>query len=74
MIIRTTVRFEENLFKDARKIAIDKGMDFASLINEALKNFIAKYPKPKKQKFELKVYNIGKIKGSLSRKDLYGDI
>ena len=73
-MIRTTVRFEDNLFKDARKIAIDRGMVFADIVNEALRNFLEKQPKVKKQKFELKVYNIGKIKGSLRRKDLYEDI
>lgn len=73
-MIRTTVRFEDNLFKDARKIAIDKGMVFADIVNEALRNFLEKQPKVKKQKFEFKVYNIGKIKGSLHRKDLYEDI
>lgn len=73
-MIRTTVRFEENLFKDARKLAIDKGLGFAELVNEALKNFLSKQPRVKKQKFEFKVYDMGKIKGSISRADIYEDI
>lgn len=73
-MIRTTVRFEENLFKDARKMAIDKGMMFAEIVNEALRSFLKKQPKVKKQKFELKVYNMGKLKGRISRADIYEDI
>lgn len=73
-MIRTTVRFEENLFKDARKKAIDQGIAFADIVNEALKNFLKKQPKVKKQKFEFKVYDMGAIKGSLSRTELYENI
>lgn len=74
-MIRTTVRFEENLFKDARKKAIDEGLPFAKVVNQALKQYL-QIPKnkPKKQKFEFKIYNIGRIKGSLSRENLYDDV
>lgn len=74
-MIRTTVRFEDNLFKDARKKAIDDGLAFATIVNQALKIYLKKGTnKTKKQKFELKVYNLGAIKGSLSRTELYEDI
>lgn len=74
-MIRTTVRIEERIFKDARKKAIDEGLPFAKVVNQALKQYL-QIPKnkPKKQKFEYKIYNIGQIKGSLSREDLYDDI
>jgi len=73
-MIRTTVRLDEELFKDARKKAIDQGVAFAKIVNEALRNYLKVEKKAKTSKFELKVYNIGKIKGSLRRKDLYEDI
>lgn len=73
-MIRTTVRFEENLFKEARKKAIDDGIAFADIVNQALKDFLKTKKTPTKQKFEFKVYNVGPIKGSLSREELYENI
>lgn len=35
-MIRTTIRFDENLFKDARKEAIDERVPFSQIVNEAL--------------------------------------
>ena len=41
-MIRTTVRLEENLFKDARKKAIDERVAFADIVNEALGLYLGK--------------------------------
>jgi uncharacterized protein YggE len=41
-MIRTTVRLEEDLFKDARKKAIDEGVAFADILNEALIHYLGK--------------------------------
>ena len=41
-MIRTTVRLEENLFKEARKKAIDQRIAFAELINNALAEHLGK--------------------------------
>jgi len=35
-MIRTTVRIDDNLFKEARKKAIDERMPFADIVNQAL--------------------------------------
>jgi len=44
-MIRTTVRLEENLFKDARKKAIDERVAFADIINEALSLYLGRIRK-----------------------------
>ncbi|MBI2028093.1 MAG: hypothetical protein HYT07_00655 [Candidatus Levybacteria bacterium] len=41
-MIRTTVRLDENLFKEARKVAIDKRMAFAAVVQEALSLYLGK--------------------------------
>lgn len=46
-MIRTTVRLDENLFKDARKEAIDRRIAFADLVNEALNHYLKEQKNPK---------------------------
>lgn len=41
-MIRTTVRLEEDLFKEARKMAIDEGVPFARIFDEALRTYLKK--------------------------------
>ena len=74
MMIRTTVRLDEDLFKEARKKAIDQRVAFADIVNKALKDYLKEPKKAKTAKFELKVYNMGKVKGKISRADIYEDI
>lgn len=50
-MIRTTVRLEEELFKDARKRAIDERMAFADIVNEALSLYLGKSKKTDAKKF-----------------------
>lgn len=48
-MIRTTVRLDENLFKDARKKAIDKRVAFADIVNDALSLYLSKPQQTKKK-------------------------
>lgn len=73
-MIRTTVTLDENTFKEAKKYAIDKGSAFGALINTALKNYLQSRKKITEHKFNLKVYRMGSIKGSLSRSEIYENI
>lgn len=70
-MIRTTVRLEDNIFKEARKEAIDRGMAFTDLINQVLKNYLSLTKKAKKRDFKFKIYKMGRIVGSLSREQIY---
>ncbi len=72
-MIRTTVTLNENTYKEARKKAIDEQKPFGRVVNEALETYLKITP-PQRQKFELKVFDMGKIKGTLRRVDIYEDI
>lgn len=41
-MIRTTVRLDNDLFKEARKKAIDEGVTFAKIVNDALSTYFKK--------------------------------
>lgn len=49
-MIRTTVRLDDEIFKDARKKAIDERVAFADIVNEALKKYLGKGKKTKSKK------------------------
>lgn len=73
-MIRTTITLEEDIFKEAKKYAIDKRSAFGTLVSQALKNYLQGVKKSSGQKFELKIYRMGRIKGSLGRSEIYADI
>lgn len=73
-MIRTTIKLDENLFKEARKLAIDKRQPFAKIINEALSYYLEEKQAINKKPFKLKTYAMGPLKGSLSRSQIYEDI
>lgn len=49
-MIRTTVRLDENLFKEARKKAIDERVAFTDIVNEALGLYLGKATQKKEKK------------------------
>lgn len=50
-MIRTTVRLEEDIFKDARKKAIDERVAFTDIVNKALSFYLGRIRKPASKKF-----------------------
>ncbi len=73
-MIRTTVRFEDNIFQQARKKAIDQRIPFTSFVNNALKTYLNTTEKIKKIDFKVKIYRLGEIQGNLSRTEIYQDV
>lgn len=73
-MIRTTITLDDNIFKEAKKYAIDQRSAFGDLVNQALKNYLGKQNKTPTHKFRLKIYRLGKVKGSLNRSEIYADI
>lgn len=71
--MRTTVTLDDDIFKQARKKAIDDGVAFAKIVDNALKNYLKHRSKVTK-KFEIKVFSMGKIKTELSRNELYKNV
>lgn len=74
-MIRTTVRLPEDIFKEARKQAIDERIAFADIINKALESYLGK-PQIKQPvvKYSLKVYSMGRVKADLRRVQIYDNI
>lgn len=73
-MIRTTITLDEKTFKEAKKYAIDQGSAFGTLVSNALKNYLQGRLKLTKHKFDLKIYRMGKVRGNLSRSEIYEDI
>lgn len=73
-MIRTTVRLEEKLYKEARKKAIDERRSFTDIVSIALESYIRLKKKDKRKRFDLKIYDLGKIKGDLRRNEIYEDV
>ncbi len=73
-MIRTTITLDEDIFKEAKKYAIDKRSAFGDLVSQALKNYLHGKVSSTKHKFDLKIYRMGKIKGRLARSELYEHI
>lgn len=71
-MIRTTVRLEENLFKEARKKAIDERVAFTEIVNEALNLYLQRPKKHKLKKFSANdfVRDLAKYKLKGGPKDL----
>lgn len=69
-MIRTTVSLTEDLYKEARKKAIDQRVAFTKIVNEALKDYLTPHS-PKKVGFRFKIYRMGKVKGALTRSEIY---
>ena len=72
-MIRTTVTLDEDTFKQVRKKAIDEGMAFTKILDNALKDYLKGRSKVTK-KFEIKVFSMGRVKTGLSRDELYKDV
>lgn len=73
-MIRTTVRLQEDIFKEARKKAIDERVAFADIVNQALESYLGKPPIKPPVKYSLKVYSMGKVKGDIRRVQIYDSI
>lgn len=69
-MIRTTVSLTEDLYKEARKKAIDQRVAFTKIVNEALKDYLNPQS-PKKVGFRFKIYQMGRVKGKLDRREMY---
>lgn len=73
-MIRTTITLDEDIFKEAKKYAIDKRSAFGDLVSQALKNYLQGRGKLTAHKFDLKIYRMGKVKGRLARSEIYEHI
>lgn len=75
---RTTIEIDKGLLKMAKQMAIEEDKTLKQIINEALEKLVdieanERYRKKKTQakRYPFRAYNLGKIKGTLSREEIY---
>ena len=70
---RTTLRLNQDIYKQAKKRAVDQDINLQDLINQALKSYLNIADKTKKNaNLDLAEFDIGKTKGKIDRKAIYG--
>ena len=75
LIQRTTLKLNQEIYKLAKKRAIDEEINFQELVNMALKRYLERKEKKvsKKKKFKFGSFDIGGLKTKIDRKTIYED-
>ena len=73
LIQRTTLKLDQEVYKLAKKRAIDKEINFQELVNKALKRYlqVEKEETAGKKKFRFGSFDLGGLKGKLDRGSIY---
>ena len=71
MLIRTTLRIEENLKKSAERKALEEDTTLQDIFNNALASYLQNQTKKKAKKIVFKTYHLGKELDNLTRDDIY---
>ena len=73
LIQRTTLKLDQEVYKLAKKRAIDKEINFQELVNRALKRYLQVEEKEtaRKKKFRFGNFDLGGLKGKLDRESIY---
>lgn len=69
--VRTTLRLDSRLKKEAERKALDTNMTFQELFNRALEEYLNKKAKTKAERIVFKTHNLGKPLDNLTRSDYY---
>ncbi len=73
-MIRTTLRLDPRLKKDAEKQAIENGTTLQALFNDALEVYLNNKAKTKAKKIVFHTHDLGEPLDNLSRGDYYPEI
>jgi len=75
---RTTIEIDKELLKMAKQMAIEEDKTLKEIVHEALERLVdidadKRYGAKRRQvkKYPFHAYNLGKIKGTLSREEIY---
>jgi len=73
LIQRTTLKLNQEVYKLAKKRAIDKEINFQELVNRALKRYLQVEEKEtaREKKFRFGDFDLGGLKGKLYRESIY---
>jgi len=73
MLVRTTLRIEKNLKKEADQLALEQDTTLQNIFNKALIAYLAKDAKKQARKIVFKTHNLGVPLDNLRRSDYYED-
>lgn len=73
MAVKTTLRLDETLIKEAKRKALEEDKTLQEVVGEALRNFLGKKVKTRTIGIEELTSRPLKIKGSLKRAGIYND-
>jgi predicted transcriptional regulator len=68
--VRTTIELDKELLKKAKQKAVEEDKTLKQLFESALKKEVENPEKPKR-KIKIRTYDMGEIKGTLSREEIY---
>lgn len=71
MTTRTTLRLDEQLKKQAERVAIEENTTLQDVFNQALAQFLDQKAQAKARKIVFKTHNLGRPLDKLTRKDFY---
>lgn len=73
--VRTTIELDKELLKKAKQKAIEEDKNLKRVITEALREQLEpetpQKSKARAKKYPFKAYHMGKVKGNLSREEIY---
>lgn len=73
MLVRTTLRLQENLKKSAERKALEDDTSLQAIFNQALEEYLVKEAKIEAKRIVFKTHDLGVPLDNLRRKDYYPD-
>lgn len=73
MLLRTTLRIEENLKKEAERKAVENNTTLQEIFNHALERYLKNEAKKEAKRIVFKTHHLGIPLDHLSRDDFYDD-
>ncbi len=73
MLVRTTLRIQDYLKKDAERKALEEDTTLQDIFNKALASYLQNQAKKEAKKIVFKTYHLGKELDNLTRSDYYPD-
>ncbi len=73
MLIRTTLRIEEKLKRNAEQKAIQDNLTLQEIFNKALEDYLNEEAKKKAKRIIFKTHHLGEALDNLTRDDFYPD-
>ena len=72
-LIRTTIRIEKRLKKEAQRLAMEENKTFQDVIHKALSHYLKERAKNKSKKIKFITHDLGVPLDNLTRSDYYDE-